>query len=366
MADAAKPTLAERIDEIIRDAMGDVIADAREEGWRAGYSAGRIEARREMNGRLRALILDEDVGASIPQPADAGPVDCSGMHALIDEVFGPERQDTGAGVASTDAGPPAGELETAPQAGDEPHAPNELPIADAADAPVAQADADEDDAEETAAAVPAAAPQGPRAEPALNQAPPPPQQDSAVAPSCAPRSGRGIKGGASSWRTPEREVVMRKHWPGGTLHDDVVRLLEELPGGPVPRGSGVGVWAADLGLRRPPGFMTQFNRKPRSAAAPPQPAPARPAQPAAAPSRERPAASHPSILPPGAPLSGVNPKAAAIPLPKPHDDGKVYTSFHNIRAWAGIYGIAYDGSNMDRVNKLRAAKSLPLLLQDET
>lgn len=63
---------------------------------------------------------------------------------------------------------------------------------------------------------------------------------------------------------------------------------------------------------------------------------------------------------------GGNPKAAVIPLPEPREDGKVYTSFYNIRAWAGVYGIAYDGTNMDRVNKLRIAKSLPLLVQDET
>lgn len=65
-------------------------------------------------------------------------------------------------------------------------------------------------------------------------------------------------------------------------------------------------------------------------------------------------------------VGGGNPKAAVIPLPEPREDGKVYTSFYNIRAWAGVYGIAYDGTNMDRVNKLRIAKSLPLLVQDET
>lgn len=55
-----KPTLAQRIDDVIRDAMGDVIAEAREEGWRTGYAAGRLDVRREMNGRLRALILEEE------------------------------------------------------------------------------------------------------------------------------------------------------------------------------------------------------------------------------------------------------------------------------------------------------------------
>lgn len=64
---------------------------AREEGYRAGYTDGRIEVRREMNERLRALILDEDGPAFCPQPGDAA---TKGDAA---------QQDTRAGVAPAQA-----------------------------------------------------------------------------------------------------------------------------------------------------------------------------------------------------------------------------------------------------------------------
>lgn len=55
----------------------------------------------------------------------------------------------------------------------------------------------------------------------------------------------------------------------------------------------------------------------------------------------------------------------AMPLPSPASDGKVYATFWAIRAWAEARGFAYDGSNMDQLNKRRAAAGLPLLVQDE-
>lgn len=59
------------------------------------------------------------------------------------------------------------------------------------------------------------------------------------------------------------------------------------------------------------------------------------------------------------------PAPPVVSLPSPSSDGKVYASFWAIRAWAEARGFAYDGSNMDQLNKRRAAAGLPLLVQDE-
>lgn len=57
---------------------------------------------------------------------------------------------------------------------------------------------------------------------------------------------------------------------------------------------------------------------------------------------------------------------APPPLPEPDaDTGKIYAAFGEVRAWAGFFGIRYDGGNMDQVNKLRAARGLPPLVQVE-
>ncbi len=301
-----KPTLAQRIDDILQDAMGDVIAEAREAGWREGYSQGRMEVRREMNKWLRALILEED----------ADPIDCSGMHAVLDEAFGPEEPATSEGDAGEDAG----------QSESEASAPPELP--------------------ETAAAVPAAAPSGPGAEQGLNQPPPPPQELPAAEPPAPPAVLPASKPvWPADWRTDDRKRKFIELYEIGDDMTEIRLTLAEMPGPRMPeKNAPLWAWVTALKIKR-------------IVAAEPQ-------QPAVAPPRERPIASPPAIAPTAPRTDGTNPKAAAVQLPPPRENGKVYTSFPNIRAWAGIYNIAYDGSNIDKVNKLRAAKGLPPLVQE--
>lgn len=230
MNEAVKPSLAQRIDEIILHAVVDVVQEAREEGWRAGYAAGRIDVRREMNVRLRALILDEDDSGFAPQPGDAQADEAVSLVDIFDQMSSGTR-DTTAGVAGAAAlaRPPT-------EAGG-----------------IAPAKAAEEEAEGEAGAATAASSCDAAA----------PQQDTAAL--------------------------------------------------------------------QPP---------------------------------SRPPAIHPSIAPPGPRPDGINPKAKVIDLPPPAPNGKIYTSFYNIRAWAGVYGITYDGTNIDKVNKLRTAKSMPSLVQE--
>jgi len=54
-----------------------------------------------------------------------------------------------------------------------------------------------------------------------------------------------------------------------------------------------------------------------------------------------------------------------ISFPAPSLNGKIYAGFNAIRQWAQRAGFDYDGSNMERVNRVRAAANLPLLVQDE-
>ncbi len=402
-----KPTLAQRIDDVIRDAMGDVIAEAREEGWRTGYAAGRLDVRREMNGRLRALILEEE------QPEPSRGQNGKTLHEVFDDMFrGLRGGDTTAGVApaQADARPPAdaggatpvkaaeGEpardalvpqpIEAPAQAGGEgpgvPDRPPALPepptstVADALHERTVEIDNTDDD-EPTAAAVPAAAPAGPGAEPALNQAPPPPQQNPEAdpvieddddepeevpgppAPHAAAPAPKPVW--PFDWRTDDRKKVFIEAYERG---DDmtVIRLALADMSGPRMPDKNAPLWAWVTGLKIKRGTAAQPPHEEKQGVADDRREPAQHS--AAEPPRERPPASHPSILPPGAPLVGGNPKAAVIPLPQPRENGRVYTSFHNIRAWAGVYNIAYDGTNLDRVNTLRIAKSLPLLVQDET
>ena len=59
------------------------------------------------------------------------------------------------------------------------------------------------------------------------------------------------------------------------------------------------------------------------------------------------------------------PKPAAL-LPKfRFADGKRHGTFAEIKAWAAKFGIAYDGSNMDAVNKISAMLKQPEIVQIE-
>lgn len=51
--------------------------------------------------------------------------------------------------------------------------------------------------------------------------------------------------------TPARIEVMQEHWPKNTPTRDVERMLNELPGNPIPYEQ-IAIYAAKLGLKRPP------------------------------------------------------------------------------------------------------------------
>lgn len=394
MGEAAKPPLAQRIDAIIREAVVDVVQDARDEGWRAGYAAGRLDVRREMNDRLRALILEEDGTTSVPQATDAAAAETNGtsLADIFDRMFG-QLSKRAAPRASTPAPVPASDPQpTADNAAEDGEKTEKYPAAPTCESAQPHAPA-QDGAEvrdhvraelglpplpaitETAAAIPAAAPAGPGAEPALNQAPPLPQPAPAPAPAPVPQTfatppapGAQRPVWPSDWRTEDRKKVFIEMYERG---DDmtVIRLaLGDIPGPRMPdKNQPLWGWVTGLKLRRKAtdGAATS-EPEPEDPGQPPSPPPAAPlaSPPTAEPARVRPPAIHPSIAPPGPRPEGTNPKAQVIDLPPPAANGKVYTTFYNIRAWAGVYGIAYDGSNLERVNKLRVAKSLPLLVQE--
>lgn len=81
MAEAAHatPTLADVIQQLVRmQAAAEqdeaAIRDAKEEGYRQGFVAGRLEARREWEGRIRRLLADDQTATeqrSWPAPSDA-------------------------------------------------------------------------------------------------------------------------------------------------------------------------------------------------------------------------------------------------------------------------------------------------------
>jgi len=52
------------------------------------------------------------------------------------------------------------------------------------------------------------------------------------------------------------------------------------------------------------------------------------------------------------------------PLPEPAENGKIYACFRAIRGWAEQRGFEYDGTNMHRLNMIRAAANMPLLVQE--
>lgn len=373
MGEAAKPSLAQRIDEIIREAFIDVVQDAREEGWREGYAAGRLEVRREMNTRLRALILEEEGSSSIPAATVAASRSAPSLHALFDQMFqplrreampdpaehagedAPDAKDT-AEAAADEPVDPDGEQETAQQDGaSEPHEHPPEPAEEAASGTT------------TAAAVPAAGPVGPGAETGLNQPPPPPQQPAAPAAALPASTGSAPASKPvwpPDWRTDDRKKAFILLYESGTDMTEIRLALADIAGPRVPdKNAPLWAWVTALRIRRNADATVAEPTQPENQGVgadrrgPPQDTTA-PQQPS------RPPAIHPSIAHPGPRPDGINPKAKVIDLPPPAPNGKIYTSFYNIRAWAGVYGITYDGTNIDKVNKLRTAKSMPPLVQE--
>lgn len=217
---------------------------------------------------------------------------------------------------------------------------------------------------------------------------------------------------ARKWRTPERRAVLVRDWPAGVTREEIAARMAALPGAAVPADR-LKQWAADLDLARPEWFLSAIRKGVRQggrrkAGAEEQDTTAGVADAAAS---ERPpteaggippvkaveedegqdtgARNVPSVPPSPQPIDGppntggeppappespavapVRPVAAAAPprpppLPAPAENGKVYATYRELRAWAGFYGIAYDGSNMDRLNRVREAKGLPPMVQVE-
>jgi hypothetical protein len=188
---------------------------------------------------------------------------------------------------------------------------------------------------------------------AVTAGPPPEELPRQNAPPAASGAVQGHR--RSRWSSPERDAVLRAHWPAGSGYAVIWPLLEAAsPGQPMPvLKDHIAARAAYLGLRRPPSALVVHLAAARAARAP------------------RGVADAPAAPPP--PPVAVAPAVPQTERPKPPplpafslEDGKVYATFAEIRAWAGFYGFAYDGSNMDRLNKLRAAKGLPPLVQDDT
>lgn len=55
-------------------------------------------------------------------------------------------------------------------------------------------------------------------------------------------------------RTPEREIVLRRDWPGGVQIWDIIARMNALPGVQITDPNTVSVWASALEIKRPGGF----------------------------------------------------------------------------------------------------------------
>jgi hypothetical protein len=166
---------------------------------------------------------------------------------------------------------------------------------------------------------------------------------------------------AGSWRTEARRAVLARMWPTYASTPEVRAALDAIDvDRPVPEAADLSIWAHQLGLKRPEGFR----RKRPDVAGGNQ---ARGVEAA----RERVAADvcAPAPWVPPAPVAAVSVSSigrGAIPaLPAAGDDGVIRASFGEVRAWALFFGIRYDGTNMDQVNRRRAGMRLPPVTQCE-
>lgn len=174
MSEVPAPSLAEQVEALLQRASADRIAEAREEGWRAGWMAGRAEANEEWRSRLRALLGDGPEATARP----ASPL-------LQHERPQPAAQEV----------PPADQPA--------PHA-------------TGTAAAQETKAQASTPALPAAAPAPP--------APPVPAR-----PYATPANPQ------DNWRTPERAVVFDREFLAGTDMTEIREIISAMPGPPVPK-----------------------------------------------------------------------------------------------------------------------------------
>ena len=69
------------------------------------------------------------------------------------------------------------------------------------------------------------------------------------------RTNRYKAGKPIRHRTPEREVILRRDWPGGVQVWDIIARMNALPGAQITDPNTVSVWASALEIKRPEGFI---------------------------------------------------------------------------------------------------------------
>lgn len=168
---------------------------------------------------------------------------------------------------------------------------------------------------------------------------------------------------APLWRTPEREAQMRADW--GVVMSPTERRarLEAHPGPALPKDwSNLADWGAQLGLGRV-ATVSLADRAAQARAAFQAQREARAGNvqqnPVVTPARVSPP---PALLAQVAPPNPPNPPVPKLPTPS---NGRHYCSFREIKAWAAHYDIAYNGANIEAVNKRRKLMGLLPLVQDE-
>jgi hypothetical protein len=358
------------IEELVAEAAGGAVDLAREAGYRdghaAGYAVGRRDEREHWRARLRKLLDEQEedtragVGATAPRQPSVG---------RGEAVVAPM---TGAEGTAGDGLPPPPEAETPAQAGGVTPPP-------------------EPPTDQSAAAPKAADPAGPAEAEGVEQPSPPPQEEperpTPLAPQDDDEDGRGDEVaeqagesgaepevhaapapppaappappavGGSDWRTPARETRLRELWTMVLMsHRQIWDELKKVPGPAMPRSHANLVhWAKRLELPDRPGRPADDAR----------PIPEPPAAPSTA---SPPAPAVPVPNPPPAPAPGpqtTRPQSGSPPkLPAP-SKGRHNASFRQIKEWAAYYGIAYNGANVDAVNRRRKLMGLLPVVQDE-
>jgi hypothetical protein len=204
MSDAVQALLRQAVEEASREA----VAEAERRGFAAGLREGMTRATREMRVRLNQLLVDAASGLVLGDDLVLGNATGPGSVAGVD-------------ASMQAAGPILAEPEAAPTAGVSPPA-GSVPV--------------------DAGAV------SPRAAPASNSA-------------MTRRAER------AAWRTPRAEAIVAEMWPTFTHKADIEARIAEANGVAFPAGVDLSVYAAQVGLKRPEGFMAWRLQAPPKAGA---------------------------------------------------------------------------------------------------
>lgn len=152
----------------------------------------------------------------------------------------------------------------------------------------------------------------------------------------------------AAWKTEERAAVMRREFVAGTQTPMIRNMLAALPGDPLPTSDArLLKWALRLGLKRPAHYRAN----------------ARPGNRSRAVSVAKPRPGGTVIQ--RAPVVDEPPTERPPEWPGEQIGDKLGWTFGQIRQWAAWRGVVYDGTNVDRINKMRAAAGMRLLVQVE-